>query len=115
MTINEKRLMIVTGILLLVLIGKSVLIDGNLGSLNEEENQFLQQIQVVLSESTQEKFMYKTTLVRAKVIKIESLSESEFEKLQEEEQEVVLSFHYKAKVRKYFLWIIPFSEITMLK
>lgn len=114
MTMNEKRLVVVTALLLVVLIVKSVVFDPNLGKLSVEQNEFVEAVTTTMDEMYDDKFMYKSTLLIARIVKVQDLNADEVAKFEVEES-IELNYHYKAKVRKYFLWVIPIGEITLMK
>lgn len=103
---TEKVMVVVTLILLVVLVAKSLIFDPTMGN-TPGEKQFVQELNAQLA-TEKPGFFHRYYLVTDRIIKVSELTAKEIEALKKEG--ITSGTPYKAKMRTYFLGIIPFSE-----
>lgn len=113
MTKREKVVTIAMLILLLILCVKSLWID-NYTPKNEMEEAFYNKVENIL-DAKYSSWLFDYNLVTTKITKISEMTEADktykdFDGKIKETQGV-----YKAKVRKYIFWILPFAEERILE
>lgn len=107
---REKYLIIATVALLLLLAIKSFVLDPY--NPTEAETPFYERVQGII-ESEYDGALYDYNIVNVKIIKISEMSEKE-KTVEKDGETIVAQGIYKAKIRKYFLGILPFSQETIL-
>jgi len=112
MNFREKRLLIAMVILLLVITAKSFLLDPYKPA-NSEEEAFYDKVEMI-QEVSESSWIYKSHLVTTRIVEIEEMTEKEKETKDLDGNVVENKGVYKAKIRKYVLGIIPFSDQTIL-
>lgn len=109
---REKILALVTVILLVLLIVKSFVIDPYHPKNEGEEN-----FQSYVNELIEEKYSggIYDILVKIRIVDIDVMSETEKEYRDENDEIQKADGTYKAKVRKYILGILPYSDERILE
>lgn len=115
---KEKILLLVTLLLIAILFSKSFFLD-EVKPKTEEELQFKQFVEKAIDEKM-EGFLKRNNIVKYRVVSIEQVSQegiSRIEYLDEQGKKYIqgtIQGQYKAKVRGYFLHLIPYKEIRVL-
>ncbi|AOT71146.1 hypothetical protein [Geosporobacter ferrireducens] len=115
---KEKILSLVTLLLVAVLFSKSFFLD-EAKTKTEEELKFKQFVEKAVDEKV-EGFLKRNNIVKYRVVSIEQISQegiSRIEYLDEQGKEYIqgtIQGQYRAKVRGYFLYLIPYKEIRVL-
>lgn len=110
---RDKFIVIAMVVLLLILCVKSLWID-NYTPKNDSEEAFYMKVENIIEEQYTG-WLYDYHLVTPKIVKISEMSEGD-KKYKDLEGEIKTTEGvYKAKVRKYILWILPFSEERILE
>lgn len=112
---KERVLFLLTLVLFALLVVKSVAFDPMLGTLTNSQENFVNDIEQVLDSTLRQGFLYRYGVAKARVIEVEDLTQAESEAVATQTGEGLLMYPYKAKVRKYLLWIIPFGDIRLMK
>lgn len=119
MNYREKRLLIVAIILFVIVFVKSFFLD-EVKNLSPEEAEFKVYVEKVIAEK-HDNIFDKIKIVGYRVIDISEITEFDLtslrkiNKFSEEEIEKILEGKYKGKVRKYFLYTIPFGDEKIIK
>ncbi|MEW9123858.1 MAG: hypothetical protein AB2421_14195 [Thermotaleaceae bacterium] len=114
---KENILILISVVLVIALLGKSFFLD-EVRNIRGDELKFKQFVDKAVEEKMQG-FMTKKGLIRYRVVAIEKLSDegtSLIEYLNEEGTEYVegsIEGQYQAKVRAYFLHVIPYKDIRV--
>lgn len=103
---REKLMLIVTAVLLVLLVIKTLALDPARPKTADEE-MFLSRIQTEMKSEPKD-FFHRYMLVSDRIIAIKTLTDTEINELKS--QGVLVPTPFKAKVRSYFLFIIPFNE-----
>jgi len=69
----------------------------------------------VLDATIRQGFLYRYGVTQARIIQVEALTQAEIEAVSSESGVTSLGYPFKAKVRKYLVWIIPFGDIRLMK
>jgi len=108
---REKAYIIAVVFLAILLIIKSLYIDGYVPK-NDEEKIFYDYVNMLIDENKKGDFL-KHKIV--KIIKDEGQSTIEvYDEGSKQLKEISLEGKYKARVRKYILGIIPYGEYTII-
>jgi hypothetical protein len=108
---REKILLVVTIILALVLIFKSIVLDTYRPE-NEAESQFYEKISTIIEERYSG-WVFDYKIVTTKIIDISEMTEKE-KTVKKGDETITVNGVYKAKVRKYVFYIIPFADDKIL-
>ena len=115
---RENILILVTLLLVLGLFSKSLFLD-EVKPKTEETLRFKQFVEKAVDEKT-EGFLKRNNIVKYRVVSIEQISEegiSRIEYLDEQQREYIqgtIPGQYRAKVRGYFIHLIPYKEMKVL-
>lgn len=109
---REKTIMIVLLVLLVLLIFKSFALDPYKPK-NDGEEAFYNKVEGIMVEEYTG-FLYDYKLVYPRIVKISEMTERERTVKDEDGNEYVADGLYKAKIRKYILGFLPFSEERIL-
>jgi len=113
MTKRDKVFVVGMLVLLLILCVKSLWID-NYTPKNDSEEAFYTKVENIIDERYTG-WLYDYHLVTPKITKISEMSEGDKSYKDLEGNVKTTEGVYKAKVRKYILWILPFSEERILE
>ena len=113
MTKRDKLFVVGMLVLLLILCVKSLWID-NYTPKNDLEEAFYTKVENIIDERYTG-WLYDYHLVTPKIVKISEMSEGDKSYKDLEGNIKTTEGVYKAKVRKYILWILPFSEERILE
>lgn len=109
---KEKKLLIAMVVLLAMLMVKSVFIDPYTPE-NQAQVKFYDEVEAILDIS-EDSWLYDSKLVTTRVVKMKKMTDKERTVKVEGGDAYVATGIYKAKVRKYVLGIIPFSDKYIL-
>ncbi|MBN2795003.1 MAG: hypothetical protein JXR88_06330 [Clostridia bacterium] len=109
---REKTLLLILGLVLVLLIVKSFFIDPYTPK-NEAEDEFYQEVKDII-ETNYTGFLYDSGLVYPRIVKISEMSERERTVKDKDGNTYVADGIYKAKIRKYILGFLPYSEERIL-
>jgi len=112
-TKRDKLFVVGMLVLLLILCVKSLWID-NYTPKNDLEEAFYTKVENIIDERYTG-WLYDYHLVTPKIVKISEMSEGDKSYKDLEGNIKTTEGVYKAKVRKYILWILPFSEERILE
>jgi hypothetical protein len=113
MNAREKRLFALTAILLVILVVKSMWWDIRLPELTQQEEQFVNAIEVVIDKDYKGIWLYRWGVLRLAIIDVTPASENVL--LDLEREGVAAVYPYIAKVRRYLFQIIPIADFKMMK
>lgn len=117
MNIREKSMLIVTLLLIVILIGKSVFFD-EVKNLSDEEQQFKEFVEYSISEKYNGK-LQQYNIVTYKIFDIftaDDKTKTQIAYLDSETRqkiEAVLDVRYTARVRAYFLGFLPYRQFSV--
>ncbi len=116
---REKRMLFITLILLVILISKYLFFD-EVKNLNGDELKFKQFVESALQNKEEYNgFLIRSNLASYKIVKIEKIKEegkSPIAYWAEEEKKYVeeeIQGQYRAKVRGYFLHVLPYKQFRV--
>lgn len=110
---RERRLLIFTLSLLLLLILKSLFFDPQLGSLTPEKIAFQEAIETIIDDEYRSQGLGAIGVVQFRLIDIKPITEKEI--ADAHSKKLVLIHPYVAKTRKYLLWVIPIGDVFLMK
>lgn len=110
---KKDKVLIGALILLVVLLCFKSLVLDTYHAKNDGEADFLSKIEKIVDERYSGG-LYDYKIISAKVIKVSEMSERERTVIGEDGEEIIATGVYKAKIRKYILGILPFSEESIL-
>lgn len=109
---REKTYTIVIVVLLVILAAKSLVLDNYKPGTEDEKLFYNYASEIAQEEYTN--FLYKNHIATYKIVGIKKLEDegvSVLESVVNGKKELVeIQGKYKAKIRKYILWVLPFSE-----
>lgn len=109
---KDKQLLVIMVILLFLLLIKSFLLD-DYKSKSDDEIIFKEKVEKIV-EDKYDSSIYENNIIVIRIIKISEMSEKERTIIDSEGNKFIATGVYKAKIRKYILGILPFSEETIL-
>lgn len=110
--IKREKILLIALIVMIVLLGiKSYVLDPY--SPSEVEETFYNKVEGIIADQY-EGFLYDTKLVTFRIVKISEMSERERTVKDKDGNAYIADGIYKAKIRKYILGILPFSEERIL-
>jgi len=112
-TKRDKFFVVGMLVLLLILCVKSLWID-NYTPKNDSEEAFYNKVENIIDERYTG-WLYDYHLVTPKIVKVSEMSDTEKKYKDLEGNIQTTEGVYKAKIRKYILWILPFSEERILE
>lgn len=116
---REKRMLFITLILLVILIGKSLFLD-EVKNVSGDELKFKQFVESALQDNEEYNgILIRSHLASYKIVKIEKIKEegkSSIAYWDEKEKKYVkeeIQGQYRAKVRGYFLHVFPYKQFRV--
>jgi hypothetical protein len=110
---KKDKVLIGAMILLVILLAFKSFVLDTYKTKNEAETVFLSKIEKII-EDEYSGGLYKYRLINVKVVRITEMSERERTVTDKDGGEYEATGVYKAKIRKYILGILPFSEESIL-
>jgi len=108
---REGRYALVILILIALLTVKSLLLDG-VTNLSGEKAEFARYVEQTI-ESREKWALNKTDALSYKIVKISKTNDEPLTIELEDDKVIELSGKYKARVRKYILWILPYGDFSI--
>lgn len=112
-TRNERILGVVTLLLVVLLIVKSLWFDTQLGKLEVDQQAFLEKIETTLNVEYRDQWAYRYGILAVRVVKVNKASDKEIEEASK--FEIIPEYPYSAKVRKYLIGVLPIGEFKLMQ